>query len=119
MAAGVFQTEAGALRARLAFDQRAQADDGAGNKEGDWSEQFACRGRITPLRGGEEVTAARLQGTSPVLLTVRSTALTRTVDSTWRARDVSSGVAYAIKSTSNMDERNIWIEMMCEAGIPS
>jgi hypothetical protein len=53
---------AGDLKHRLKFESRRTADDGAGNREGDWVTRFACRAKIQPKGGGEEVTAARLSG---------------------------------------------------------
>jgi len=69
--------------------------------------------------GGEEVTAARLQGIQPVTIRVRSCATARTIGPQDRAVDVRRGIRYNIRSVSNPDERDIWIEMMCDAGGPT
>lgn len=119
MVQAVAEVSAGQLRYRVCFQNRAQAADGAGNVEGDWQDQFSRWARITPLKGGEEVTARRLQGMQPAILRVRSDSETRTVTPQWRVRDVLNGVVYNIKSISNEDELRIWLAMMCESGGPS
>ncbi|HWY14430.1 MAG TPA: head-tail adaptor protein [Rhizomicrobium sp.] len=122
MAAGVplsASVTAGDARWRVAFDKRPPAADGAGNVEGSaWEEQFRRFARVTPLKGGEEVTAARLQGMQPAIVRVRADSSTRMVTPQWRLRDINSGTAYNIKSISNEDERRIWLTMMCSAGGP-
>lgn len=106
------------MRQRITFETRNVSPDGAGNTETTgWTSQFARGARVHPLRGGEEVTAARLQGTQPVIITVRSDSQTRTIDSTWRANDQRNGVVYDIKSISNNDEKNIYLDLMCVAGV--
>jgi SPP1 family predicted phage head-tail adaptor len=108
----------GRMNQRVAFDKRAPADDGAGNKEGNWVEQFQRAARIVPKLGGEEVTARRLQGTSVVVIQVRSDSKTQQITPQWRARDVRNNIAYNIRSIQNPDERNIALEFMCESGGP-
>ena len=111
---------AGLMRHRVAFERRSSTEgDGAGNYGGDWVEFYRCAARITPKMGGEEVTAARLQGTQPVIIRVYSCTAARLITSQDRAHDVRGDIFYNIKSISNPDERNIWLEMMCEAGKPT
>jgi head-tail adaptor len=71
-----------------------------------------------PKMGGEEATAARLQGVQPMIITIRSCIAARAIDSTWRAADVNSGAVYDIKAVSNPDEKNAWLEIMAVQGSP-
>lgn len=109
---------AGDIRFRVDFLSRAPRVDGAGNTEGPYEVRFRRWARITPLKGGEEVMAARLQGTQPAIIRVRSDSNTRQVTSQWRARDTINNVDYNIRTLSNIDERNIWLDIMAEAGVP-
>ena len=112
------ETRAGDLRERVAFEKRATADDGYGNPvSGDWVEQFRAAAKIKPARGGESIQAARLAGKQPVLITVRSSSNTRTVKTEWRVRDVRKDVVYNIRSIANSDERDVFLDMECEAGV--
>lgn len=106
------------MRRRIAFQTRNVSPDGAGNVETTgWTPQFTRAAQVRPKLGGEEVTAARLQGTQPVTITVRSDSQTRTIATTWRANDQRNGIAYDIKSISNPDQKNIYLELMCVAGV--
>lgn len=108
---------AGPLRERVAFDAREEIDDGYGNHVGAWQERIApVAARIQPLKGGEQVLAARLTGVQPVIIRVRRSAATAAIDPTWRARDVRRGAVYNIRSVADMEERGAYLDMLCEAG---
>jgi len=89
---------AGQLRERIAFDKRRETDDGAGNLEGAFEEQFVVWAEVLRLRGGEGVIAARLEGKQPVVITVRQSAATRLIKADWRARDKRTGEEFALVS---------------------
>lgn len=109
------------LRKRLAFERRADASDGGGNTKADFEEVFVTRGRVRPRLGGESVIAARLSGVRVASIKVRSTPETREVDESWRIRELQvdangNYIFYDIKSLANADERNRYIEFLCEKG---
>lgn len=112
---------AGELNERLAFQKRvASADDGYGNREGSWQEQFRCAAKVQPLRGSEAVIAQRLAGVQPVIITIRSCVAARLVGPFWRAVDTrDSSRVFNIKAGANFDERNEFITMMAESGVPT
>jgi SPP1 family predicted phage head-tail adaptor len=107
---------AGELRERIAFEQQSAVSDGSGGQTVSWSEVFRCAARVKPRLGGEEVTAARLGGRQPVMITVRHSTDTAQVTPDWRARDVRSGAVYNIR-TAVADERRQWVEMLAEKGV--
>ncbi|WP_336800805.1 phage head closure protein [Kaistia sp. MMO-174] len=108
---------AGELRERVAFDRRAAVDDGYGNMvAGDWQEQFVVWARIQPLKGGEGVQAARLAGTQPVIIRVRSSSSTRQIRTDWRARDARIGTLFNITSMANMDEKGAYLDLLATSG---
>jgi SPP1 family predicted phage head-tail adaptor len=108
---------AGELREKITFAERAAVSDGGGGVEGDFSDQFTVAARIRPLKGGEEVLASRLQGTQPVIITVRYSLDTSQIAPDWRATDARKGTVYAIKSIMNTDERRRYLDILATAGV--
>lgn len=108
---------AGALREVLAYELRAELDDGAGNPvSGPWVEQFRCAAQAHPLRGTEAVMASRLTGIQPYLVTVRySQTTTAAVTTDGRLRDTRSGATYNITSAVPREKRD-YIDVLCVAG---
>ncbi|MFC0243671.1 head-tail adaptor protein [Rhodopseudomonas telluris] len=104
------------LRHRVAFDRRVTADDGMGNVEAGWEQQFVVAAKVKARFGGEAVTAARLAGRQPVTLVVRHSAQAQQIGPDWQARDVRSGAVYAIRSIVDPDDGRQWIEILCETG---
>lgn len=108
---------AGELRERVTFAKRETVDDGYGNVVGDFVDQFSTWARVTPMRGGETVMAARLAGRQPVAIKVRYTAETMAIAPDWRAKNAVTGEEYAVHSIANMDERRAYLTIMAEAGV--
>lgn len=108
---------AGTLNKRIAFDKRPDtANDGYGNTQGDWEEQFWVWSSKRYLLGGEDVMAARLSGSQPLLLTVRSSSNTRQIAESWRCRDLASEEIFNIRSVTPAQDRNGFIDILCEKG---
>jgi hypothetical protein len=111
-------TTAGELSHKVAFDAREVIDDGYGNPvSGDWAEQFVVSAKVQAKFGGESVTAARLTGQQPVTIVVRQSAQTRQIAEDWRARDVRTGIEYAIRSKVDPDDRGAWFELLTQTGV--
>lgn len=105
----------GELRERISFEYRAATDDGYGNPiSGDWTEGYRTAARIQPLRGGEGVQAARLEGRQPFILKIRVSALALTITTDWRAHNTRTGEVYEIRSHANTDEKRKYLELLCE-----
>lgn len=109
-------TRAASLRHKITFDKRADVDDGYGNTQAGWAEQFTVRGEVRAKLGGETVTAARLQAQNTVTITLRQSNQTRLIREDWRARDQAEGIEYAIKSIIDPDDGGAWLEMLCQTG---
>ena len=107
---------AGQLRETVAFDERILVDDGYGNMEGDFVEQFQCRAGFTFLRGGEAVIASRLEGRQPMVARVRESSQTRQIEPDWRLRDLRTGASYAVRSVAPTPDRQ-WIDVAAEGGV--
>lgn len=108
---------AGKLRALLSFQVRSAIDDGYGNEvSGPFVEQFKDHAERQALKGSETVTASRLSGKQPFLVTVRCHANTLRITPDWRAVDVRTGAVYAI-TTAVPRERRDYIDMTCIDGV--
>lgn len=107
---------AGALRSVLAYEIRAEVDDGAGNPvSGPWVAQFLMSAQVHPLRGGEAVLASRLQGTQPYLVTARCTVASLGMTTDGRLRDTRTGATYDITSAVPREKRD-YVDVLCVAG---
>jgi head-tail adaptor len=110
--------DAGKLRARVAFEKRAEVDDGLGNTEGDFVEQFVVSAAIVPKLGGETVVASRLAGHNLVNVTIRQSLDARQIRPEWRGRNVRTGELLNIRSIIDPDgDKGQWLELLCEIGV--
>lgn len=115
--------QAGELRSRISFFSMQSGDDGYGNTESGYADvaDFTCRANLRPRLGGEQVLAQRLTGTNFVNMTVRRSALTASIDVTWKAKDARTGLEYNIRSIIDPDQDSTegrkWIELLCEQGV--
>lgn len=107
---------AGRLRERLAFERRADIDDGSGNTVGQFQEVFQRAARVQPLKGSEAVQGQRLAGIQPVVISVRCCSMVSQVTTAWRVRDVRSGEIYNLTSSANMDERGKYMDFLATSG---
>ena len=122
-------SDAGQLFEKVAFDQRADGDDGSGNVQGGFVEQFQRRAGFTFLRGGESVVASRLEGRQPIVVRVRRDSDTLKILPDWRMRDTRSGAwqgvgeerywdgpIYAVRSIAVTEDRQ-FLDVMVESGV--
>lgn len=109
----------GALRVKLHFQMRPLVDDGRGNEQaGDFATVFSDYAELIPLRGGEPVQAARLTGVQPYIVRLRSHTASREVTPSWRALDARNPKRVLnIRSVSDPDQTNAWLEMMADDGV--
>lgn len=108
---------AGAMRQKVYFQRRVEVEDDFGNTVADFQTIFTDAAEFIPLRGGEQVTAARLTGIQPFIVRVRSSIASRAVAADWQIVDARSGVVYAITAPpTNQDQKNAWLDMMVTQG---
>lgn len=110
----------GKLRDRLRFERRAgDQPDGYGNTDGDWQPliEQPRRGRLLPVRGGDQVIADRAQGVSNWNLWVRYDPAVAGVapgDRVVDTRDPSR--VFRVTFAQDMDGSRAWILMQLELG---
>lgn len=110
---------AGKLNHRFAFDKRPiTTDDGYGNVQGDWEEQFKTwAGKRYIIGGGEAITAARLSGHQPVIIRLRCSPLTESIETSWRCRDLITEEVFNIRSITPYEKREGYIDLLIESGV--
>lgn len=108
--------KAGELRQRFQFAFRQAAKDGIGNEQDTWIEQFEVWGKRTVLRGGENVMAARLEGTAPAVITIRSSIQARQITTDWRCTDFRTREVYNIRQVT-LSEKRDYIDLLVEKGV--
>lgn len=111
---------AGRLRERLHFQSRAMEDDGMGNQlpVGEFETRFTLSASVTPRVGGEEVTAARLQGKQPYVCLVRHCRQMADVTVGWQAVDARNAdrVFNVASPPADPDGKNQWLEFIVIEG---
>ena len=112
---------AGALRERLHFQKRGDLEDGWGGVTpgaGPFETVFTVSAGMRPRTGGEEVTAARLAGRQPYVVTVRNSSQTRQVTTAWQLVDArNENRVFAITSPlADPDGKNQWLEFLAVEG---
>ena len=108
---------AGSLDHRAEFALRETILDDYGGTRDDWVVQFVEWAGVRYLRGGEAVMAARMQSRNPVVVTIRNSALARTVTSEWQVRLRSrSGVVLVaeVKEDPRPSEGDGFLEFLAE-----
>ncbi len=107
---------AGKLDDLVAFDEPVETLDEFGGVATTFAERLRCAAHFLYLRGGETVQERRLQGRQPVVVTIRQSALARTITADWRMRDVRRGDIYNIRTIVPSADR-AWFEITCETGV--
>ncbi|MEH6727889.1 MAG: phage head closure protein [Hyphomicrobiales bacterium] len=105
---------AGALRALVVFERKVTGPDGAGGQSVEWGAVYSCRGKLMPARGREQIEAGRMEASLAAVLRVRSSVDGRGLTEADRVR--INDVVYQIRSISNPDQRNRYLELSVERG---
>ncbi len=106
---------AGPLRDRVTFQVEAAISDGGGGSALSWSDALTVWGGFSPGRAREQLEAGRLEGPVAGVLKVRSSTETRTITTAHRA--MIDGEAYQIRSITNPDRQNRFLEILVERGV--
>ena len=108
----------GALRERVTFEEAIQVPDGAGGYSSTWVPAIAAvPAEFKYLRGGETVTAARLEARQPLIVRVMATDQTGDIKTNWRIVDLTDGAVMNIRSKERTKDRR-YFEFLAEAGVP-
>jgi len=80
-----------------------------------WEDQGEAYAHLRWLRGSETVLAGRLAGRNTVVISLRSGALTRAAETSWRIKDATTFAVFDIKSIIPGDD---FTEFTCLSGSP-
>lgn len=100
------------LRHRVTIQREARTADGAGGYTLDWSDVATVWARIEPRKGAERLRAMQVQDTVNHRVTIRYRA-----GVTAAMRLVFGTRVFDIRAVINPDERDRWLELMCEEGV--
>lgn len=103
---------------RVTFGARALGSgDDYGNPETGFVDAFTVWAKLLPLRGGEQVMAARLEGRQPWIITVRRTPETEQITTDWRAVNADNAAqTFNVRSVTPSPARDI-IDLLVEEGV--
>lgn len=105
---------AGQMRSRVTFRRESNTADGAGGNARTWTDVATVWGQLSPERGREKLQAGRLEEQQGAVLKVRSSSTMRSI--TTEHQCVIDSEQYQIRSSSNPDQRNRFIEFVVERG---
>ena len=106
---------AGQLRDRIAFKSFSYGDDSMGGGAVTWTTQLTVWGSLMPERGREQLEAGRLESAVAGVVKIRGSVSSRTITPEWIC--TIDGVDYNIRSITNPDRRNRYLEMVVERGV--
>ncbi len=104
----------GSFRKRVVFQSQNQTADGGGGFTTTWSNRITVWGQFTPERGRERIEAGRLEASVAGILDIRSSTETQAVTEEYRVQ--IDDVPYQIRSITNKDQRNQFLEIVVERG---
>jgi head-tail adaptor len=114
------QRNAGRLRDLLHFQRRGMEDEGFGNMvpAGEFETIFDAYAGLEPRVGGEEVTAARLNGRQPYVCLVHFSSEMQEVTVGWQLVDVrdQDRVFNIASPPSDPDGKRQWLEFLVVDG---
>lgn len=107
---------AGRLRKRVRFEAEVRTPDGAGGYSVDWALALEVWGGLQVERGREKIDAGRLADAVAGVLTIRSSTEARDLLS-GANRVMIDGEAWNVRSVTNPDQKNKYLELVVEKGV--
>ena len=105
----------GALRHRIAIEADSVTSDGGGGLDKPWATPTTVAkvwAAIQPLRGAERLKAQQLEESITHKITIRyRTGISPSQRVNFKGR------IFNIRSVINVEERNRWLELLCEEGV--
>ena len=103
---------AGILREPVTVQRQVSVSDGMGGQAIQWIDLYTTRADVRPLSGREAVQAMQLQASITHRVYMRYRA-----DLTAADRLVIRGNPLQIRAIINVELRNRWLELSCDAGV--
>ena len=106
------ELNAGMLREPLTVQRKVTVSDGMGGQVVQWVTLYTTRGHVKPLSGREALQAMQLQASITHRIYIRYTPDLTAVD-----RLLMRGQPLQIRSILNLEMRDRWLELSCDAGV--
>jgi SPP1 family predicted phage head-tail adaptor len=100
------------LREQIVVQRKSLAGDGAGGHVVTWRDLFATRAKVKPLSGREALQAMQLQASITHRIYIRYRK-----DLTESDRIILRGQPLQIRAIINIDLKDRWIDISCDAGV--
>lgn len=102
----------GLLRTRVQLQSKTRTPDASGGFDVDWATYATIKANVVVRPGREAVSADRLSSTQMIRAVIRFRADVNETD-----RAIIAGKAHQIRSVSNIDMRDKWMELDLEQGV--
>lgn len=103
---------AGALREPITIQRKVSVSDGMGGQAISWTDLATVRAHVKPLSGREALQAMQLQASITHRVYMRYRA-----DLTAADRLLMRGQPLQIRAVLNLEMRDRWLELSCDAGV--
>lgn len=105
---------AGELRHRIIIEKKAEGGNTYGEVTASWSSNIGAWARISPLRGSQFFASKQVQADMSHKITMRyATLAASTAIRPGYCRVKFGDRTFTINSVINVDERNIYLDLMC------
>lgn len=104
---------AGRLRKRVTIQRLARTDDGYGGSLEDWQDVATVWAAVEPLRGSERYEAQQVQSVLSHRVMMRYRPGIKP-----QMRLVMKDRTLMIEAVINVEERNRWLELLCQEVVP-
>lgn len=107
------------LRHRVTFEKQTRVADGAGGWTDSWAAERSCWAKVEPLSGRERQSAMQLEHPVTHRVTVRYSSVVAGYhrDGEPRRRIDFKGRKLHIVAIVNLEEANLWLEIMAIEGV--
>ena len=112
----MFSMSAGQLRQVVVIEQRLTSQDGAGQQSTTWAYAGTVRAKVEPYQAKEQVQANQHQAEVSQRVTIRFRKEFADPQTAALYRLTLSGRKFNINGSINLEERNIWLQLLCSEG---
>ena len=110
------EIKAGDLNRRVTFNELDTVDDGQGGFTQTYTERLKTWAKMKQVSAGEAFRRHRLESDEVWDFTIRYNAATKEIQYTDQI--VYNGEEYNVRKINNLEQKNIWIVVTAEKGVP-
>lgn len=102
----------GQLRHRVTIQEPIRAKDAGGGSTRTWTNVATVGAKIEPLKGMERLRAMQIEDSVTHKVTIRYRSGVKAAQ-----RLLFGTRAFNIRAALNLEERNLWLELLCDEGV--